>query len=87
MTPLAEAVLEAATSALAHHGAAPVTEGVLSKCREDARAVAVAVLVAIGGAKGRRGLLPFNNGISQTLLTMADELEADGVQTNENPAG
>ena len=85
MTPLAEAVLEAATSALAHHGAAPVTEGVLSKCREDARAVAV--LVAIGGAKGRRGLLPFNNGISQTLLTMADELEADGVQTNENPAG
>ena len=78
MTPLAAAILEAATSALAHHGAAPVTEGVLSNCREDARAVAVAVLVAIGGAKGRSGLLPFHNGISQKLLALADELEDEG---------
>jgi hypothetical protein len=33
------------------------------------------VLVRLGGKKDKRGLLPYSNGISQQLLTMADELE------------
>jgi hypothetical protein len=78
MTPLAEAVLNAATAALDdRYGLAPV-EGQVRGGREDARAVAVAVLVAIGGAKGKPGMLPFTNGLSQKFLALADELDDEG---------
>ena len=58
MTPLAKAVLKAATTALAHRGTVPVTGHALSDCREDARAVAVSVQVAVGDAMARPGLHP-----------------------------
>jgi hypothetical protein len=77
MTPLADAVLDAATAALARHDASPLADGPLRQRREDARAVAVAVLVAVGGAKGRPGMLPFTNGLSQKFLALADELDAE----------
>ena len=78
MTISGEAVLEAATEALSKRADAHSTAGALGSRREDARAVVVAVLVALGGAKGRQGLLPFRTSLSQTLLGMADELEAEG---------
>ena len=78
MTPLAAAILEAATAALAHRGGVPVTERMLSDCREDARAVAVAVLVTIGGTKAKPGLHPFPTRQSQEILSLADDLDGDG---------
>ena len=78
MTALSEAILKSATEALIIRSEVSSAKGALSDPREDARAVMVAVLVGLGGAKGRRGLLPLHNGISQTLLAMADGLEAEG---------
>ena len=77
MTPLADAVLEAATAALQDRESGP-SDGAPRAYREDARAVAIAVLVAIGGAKGKPGMLPFTNGLSQKFLALADELDAEG---------
>ncbi len=78
MTPLAAAILEAATTSLAHRRGTPITECTLSDCREDARAVAVAVLVTIGGTKGKPGLHPFSTRLSQDILSLADDLDSDG---------
>ena len=78
MTNLGEAVLKAATEALSERVETDAAAGVLGSRREDARAVVVAVLAALGGAKERRGLLPFRTSLSQTLLAMADDLEAEG---------
>jgi hypothetical protein len=76
MSALAEVILEAATAALAgRDGGKPTGR----EYREDARAVAVAVLAAVGGAKRKRGMLPFQNGISQQILALADELEGEGI--------
>jgi hypothetical protein len=77
MTPLADAILEAATAALDQSGGASSTESAAQARRAEARAVAIAVLVVIGGAKGKPGMLPFNNGISQKFLALADELDAE----------
>ncbi len=86
MTPLADAILIAATVALTQRDT--LAENALRDRREDARAVAVAVLVAIGGAKGKPGMLPFTNGLSQKLLALADELDEDREEGgDENPAG
>jgi hypothetical protein len=77
MTPLADAILEAAMAALDHGGDTPPAESAAGGRRAEARAVAIAVLVVIGGAKGKPGMLPFNNGISQKFLALADELDAE----------
>jgi hypothetical protein len=77
MTPLADAVLEAATAALDDRGASGSTNTGARDSRADARAVAIAVLVAIGGAKGKPGMLPFTNGLSQKFLALADELDGE----------
>ena len=78
MTILSEVLLQAATEALSKRVDTDQAAGSPGSRREDARAVAVAVLVTLGGAKGRQGLLPFRTSLSQTLLAMADELEAEG---------
>jgi hypothetical protein len=78
MTPLAETILEAATKALADQDGAPHADRVLREYEEDARAVAVAVLVALGGSKKRHGLAPFASAISQRILELADEIEEAG---------
>ena len=69
MSPLSQAVLEAATAALAK--ATPE----LGDCREQARAVAVAVLATLGGAKGRPGVVNLASALAHRLLSMADELD------------
>ena len=74
MTPLADAVLKAATTALAHRAAMPVTEGTLSDCRDDARAVAVAVLVTVGDVMAKPGLHPFRTHHSLEILSLAEDL-------------
>ena len=79
MSALGETVLNAAMEALLTRDNVHLTDRVLSERGEDARAVTVAVLVALGGAKGRQGLLPFRTSLSQTLLGMADEMEAEAV--------
>jgi hypothetical protein len=78
MTPLAKAVLKAATTALAHRGTVPVTGHALSDCREDARAVAVSVQVAVGDAMARPGLHPFTTRQAHELLALADDLDRGG---------
>jgi hypothetical protein len=78
MTPLAETILDAATKALADQDGAPHAARVLREYQEDARAVAVAVLVALGGSKRRHGLAPFASAISQQILELADEIEEAG---------
>ncbi len=76
MSPLADAVLSAAICALARCDAAPLKEAFRER-DEDARAVAIAVLVALGGAKGAKGMLPFSSSLSQKLLSIADELDEE----------
>jgi hypothetical protein len=77
MTPLADAVLKAAMAALSQRAGEPLDESALRERREDARAVSIAVLVAIGGAKGKPGMLPYTNGLSQKFLALADELDSE----------
>jgi hypothetical protein len=78
MTPLAETIVDAATKALADQDRAPHAGRVLREYQEDARAVAVAVLLALGGSKKRRGLAPFASSISQQILELADEIDKGG---------
>jgi hypothetical protein len=78
MTPLAETILRTATEALADRDEAPHSARVLREYQEDARAVAVAVLAALGGSKGKPGLAPFRSLVSQQLLLLADEIEEAG---------
>jgi hypothetical protein len=80
MTPLAQSVLSAATKALAEQDDAPHSARILREYRGEARAVAIAVLVALGGEKGKPGLLPFKNTTSQQILELADEIEEAGEQ-------
>ncbi len=86
MTPLADAILSAATCALARCDALPL-KGACRERDEDARAVAIAVLVALGGAKRTSGMLPFASGLSQKLLSIADELDDGAEQTEERCLG
>ena len=79
MTALSDQILSAATEALAKRRDTALPEdGLAHPLREDARAVVVAVLAALGGEKGKPGILPLHHGVSQSLLAMADELEAAG---------
>ncbi len=86
MMPLATSVIEVATRALARDETSPLTEAVLSRYREDARAVVVAVLARLGGKKGEPGLLPYQNAASQQLLQMADEVEEEGADQQDADA-
>jgi hypothetical protein len=78
MTPIADTVLRAATLALTARKTPSVDEEVLRGVQEDARAAAVAVLVALGGSKQKAGLAPYSSSIAQQLLHLADELEEAG---------
>jgi hypothetical protein len=78
MTPLAAAIIEAATKGLADQDGALHAARVLREYQEDARAVAVATLVALGGSKPKQGLAPFASVISQQILELTDEIEEAG---------
>ena len=71
MSPLSQAVLEAATAALAE------TAPELNECRNKARVVAVAVLATLGGNRGKQGVVNITSAVAQRLLSMADELDAE----------
>jgi hypothetical protein len=77
MTPLADTILIAATVALTRRRAKPSPEFTLQQHREDARAVSVAVLVAIAGAKGTQEMGLLKNGMSRKFLSLADELDQE----------
>jgi hypothetical protein len=79
VTPLAMALVESATQALAAGGQKSTTERALRKYREDAQAVVVAVLARLGGKKGEPGLFAFASTPAQMILSIADEVE-EGIE-------
>jgi hypothetical protein len=59
MTPLVEAILQAVTQAVVRPDHMPMAVRMLREHREGGRAVAVAVLIPLGGSKGKPGVRLF----------------------------
>jgi hypothetical protein len=81
VTPLAQALIEAAAQALAAGRRAPTSERTLRACHGDAQGVVVAVLARLGGTKAEPGLFSYASTPAQMILSLADEVDESIVES------